>query len=137
MNAQEKKTILVVDDEPNVRDFLKAVLMDAGFQVRTARDGVEALEMIRDDPPDLISLDLIMPRKAGHKLLFELKRDKDLSRIPVLVVTALHHAHGLHAREANVPQFGEHLVLVISEGSTDLLDREHRVADTREPDNVA
>jgi len=88
----ETKTILVVDDEPNVRDYLRTVLLDAGFQVLTAEDGEAAMEIIRRDKPDLISLDLIMPKKSGHRLLFELKRDKELSRIPVLVVTA-------HARD--------------------------------------
>jgi len=88
MARAEDKTILVVDDEPNVRDYLKMVLVDAGFEVVTAGDGEEALERIRESRPDFISLDLIMPRKSGHKLLFELKRDRDLSRIPVLVVTA-------------------------------------------------
>jgi len=91
MARPEDKTILVVDDEPNVRDYLKMILADAGFRVVTAGDGEEALERIRESHPDFISLDLIMPRKSGHKLLFELKRDRELSRIPVLVVTA--HAH--------------------------------------------
>jgi CheY-like chemotaxis protein len=91
MARPEDKTILVVDDEPNVRDYLKMILVDAGFRVVTASDGEEALGKIRENPPDFISLDLIMPRKSGHKLLFELKRDRTLSRIPVLVVTA--HAH--------------------------------------------
>ncbi len=86
------KTILVVDDEPDVREYLKTVLEDAEFKVVTAADGVEALEMIHREKPDFISLDLIMPRKSGHKLLYELKKDKDLSRIPVLIVTA-------HARD--------------------------------------
>jgi CheY-like chemotaxis protein len=91
MARPEDKTILVVDDEPNVRDYLKMILVDAGFGVVTAGDGDEALKRIRESRPDFISLDLIMPRKSGHKLLFELKRDRDLSRIPVLIVTA--HAH--------------------------------------------
>ena len=82
-------TVLVVDDEPNVRDYLAQILRDAGFKVVTASDGGEALDIIRAQPPDFISLDLIMPRKSGHKLLFELKRDKELSRIPVLVVRCL------------------------------------------------
>ena len=92
MEQAEDKTILVVDDEPNIRDYLKMVLEDAGFQVVTAGDGAEAMEIIRNSPPDFISLDLIMPRKSGHKLLHELKKDKKLSRIPVLIVTA-------HARD--------------------------------------
>ncbi|MCP4571734.1 MAG: response regulator [bacterium] len=82
------KTVLVVDDEPNVRDYLAMILQDAGFTVITAGDGLEALEKVRAETPDFISLDLIMPNMSGHKLLYELRRDKDLARIPVLVVTA-------------------------------------------------
>lgn len=88
MERAEEKTILVVDDEPDVRDYLKMVLEDAGFTVVTAGDGAEALEIIKKKKPDFISLDLIMPKKSGHKLLYELKHDKELSRIPVLIVTA-------------------------------------------------
>jgi CheY-like chemotaxis protein len=92
MERPEDKTILVVDDEPDVRRYLKMILEDAGFRVVIAGDGEEALELIHRDRPDFISLDLIMPRKSGHKLLFELKRDRELARIPVLIVTA-------HARD--------------------------------------
>ena len=88
MERPEDKTILVVDDEPNVREYLTTILQDAGFNVVTAGDGVEALEIIRENPPDFISLDLIMPRKSGHKLLYELRKHKRWSRIPVLIVTA-------------------------------------------------
>ncbi len=92
MVTAEEKTVLVVDDEPDVRDYLAQILEDAGFRVRTAGDGIEALDAIRADPPDFISLDLVMPGKSGHKLLYELRKDRRLSRIPVLIVTA-------HARD--------------------------------------
>ena len=88
MERAADKTVLVVDDEPNVRQYLKTVLQDAGFNVVTAGDGVEALEIIKEKVPDFISLDLLMPRKSGHKLLHELRRNKRWSRIPVLIVTA-------------------------------------------------
>jgi CheY-like chemotaxis protein len=88
MERAEDKTILVVDDEPNVRQYLSTVLEDAGFNVVTAADGIEALQLIQQKAPDFISLDLIMPRKSGHKLLHELRRNKQWSRIPVLIVTA-------------------------------------------------
>ena len=88
MQKPEQKIILVVDDEPNVREYLKTILVDAGFNVITAGDGVEALEAIRKRKPDFISLDLVMPRKSGQKLLYELRHDAELSRIPVLIVTA-------------------------------------------------
>jgi CheY-like chemotaxis protein len=91
MVRAEERTVLVVDDEPNVRDYLAQILRDAGFRVVTAGDGVEALALIRASPPDFISLDLVMPKKSGHRLLLELRRDRELARIPVLVVTA--HAH--------------------------------------------
>ena len=92
MTRPEDKTILVVDDEPNVRLYLRAILEDAGFAVITAADGAEALKIIKQKSPDFISLDLVMPRKSGHKLLYELRKDPTLSQIPVLIVTA-------HARD--------------------------------------
>ena len=88
MPTASEKTILVVDDEPNVREYLAQILRDADFNVVTASDGIEAMEIIRERPPDFISLDLVMPGKSGHKLLYELRKDRDLSRIPVLIVTA-------------------------------------------------
>lgn len=88
MPRNQDKTVLVVDDEPNVRDYLAQILCDAGFNVLTASDGAVALELIRQRPPDFISLDLVMPKKSGHKLLYELRKDKKLSRIPVVIVTA-------------------------------------------------
>jgi CheY-like chemotaxis protein len=88
MPLPRDKTVLVVDDEPNVRNYLAQILRDADFNVVTACDGNEALEVIRERPPDFISLDLVMPRKSGHKLLYELRKDKKLSRIPVVIVTA-------------------------------------------------
>jgi CheY-like chemotaxis protein len=88
MARAEDKTVLVIDDEPNVREYLAALLQDAGFNVITAADGEEGLALIREKKPDFISLDLIMPKKSGHKLLYELRKDRELSRIPVLIVTA-------------------------------------------------
>jgi len=92
MARAQDKTVLVVDDEPNVRDYLAQILRDAGFSVLTACDGDEALDVIRDRRPDFVSLDLVMPKKSGHKLLYELRKDKELARIPVVIVTA-------HARD--------------------------------------
>lgn len=88
MERPEDKTILVVEDEPDVRLYLQTVLEDAGFNVVTAGDGEEAMDRIREKRPDFISLDLVLPRKSGHKLLRDLHRDKELARIPVLIVTA-------------------------------------------------
>jgi len=91
MPRPEDKTILVVDDEDDVRDYFADILKDAGFNVVTAADGEEALERVREKPPDFISLDLVMPRKSGIKFLYELRHNRDWVNIPVVIVTA--HAH--------------------------------------------
>ena len=85
-------TVLVVDDEADIAAYLGSVLEDAGMRVVTAHDGEEALAAIERHPPDLISLDLVMPRKSGIRLLAELRRHREWSRIPVVIVTA-------HARD--------------------------------------
>ena len=92
MNKEEQKHVLVVDDEADIRGYLRSALEDAEFSVETASDGLEALEMVRRDPPDLISLDLVMPRHSGAKFYRELQKDRQLSKIPVLIVTG-------HARD--------------------------------------
>ena len=88
MSEENKKTILVVDDEPDVRLFLKTVLEDAGFEVMTADNGKHALERIKERKPDLISLDLVMPKMRGITLLQYLQKNPECSKIPFLVVTA-------------------------------------------------
>ncbi len=85
------KTILVVDDEPDVLKFLKMALEDDGFKVITASDGKEGLEKAIKFKPDLISMDLVMPKHSGARMYRELQKDKDLKKIPVLIVTG--HAH--------------------------------------------
>jgi CheY-like chemotaxis protein len=89
---EHRKRILVVDDEADVRAYLSLALEDAGFEVATAADGLDALEMARQNPPDLISLDLVMPRHSGARCYHDLQKDKHLAKIPVLIVTG-------HARD--------------------------------------
>lgn len=91
MAEGQKKKILIVDDEPDVRIFLETVVVDAGFEAITADNGKRALEKIKECKPDLISLDLVMPRMRGITLLKCLKNNPELSDIPFIVVTA--HAH--------------------------------------------
>jgi len=91
MTKPEEKTILVVDDEDDVRDYFADILRDAGFNVVTAADGEEGLERVREKQPYFISLDLVMPKKSGIKFLYELRHNKDWVNIPVVIVTA--HAH--------------------------------------------
>jgi len=85
------RTVLVVDDETDVRNFLKAALLEAGFKVVVAKDGFEALEQVQAGEPDLISLDLVMPGKSGAKFYRDLTKNKQWAKIPILIVTG--HAH--------------------------------------------
>ncbi len=82
------KTVLVVDDEPDVRLFLQTVLEDAGFDVLAAGNGKEALERMTEKKPDVISLDLVMPKMSGLKFYKYIQKNKDRAHIPVVVITA-------------------------------------------------
>lgn len=86
-NASEKR-ILVVDDEPDVRNFLATCIEDAGFQVSTAVDGQDTLDKVFADPPDLMTLDMVMPKKSGIKVLRELRAEERFKELPVIVITA-------------------------------------------------
>jgi len=92
MTSEADKTVLVVDDEPDVLCFLESALEDAGFKVLTATDGNEAIDVLKNNKIDFISLDLVMPNKSGARCLYEIRKHKDWSRIPVVVVTG-------HARD--------------------------------------
>lgn len=92
MSLASERRILVVDDEPDVRNFLAACIEDAGFQVETAVDGVDALEKVRQNPPDLMTLDMVMPRKSGLQVIKELRADDNFKNLPIIVITA-------HARD--------------------------------------
>jgi CheY-like chemotaxis protein len=87
MRKANEVTVLVVDDDPDVTVFLATILEDAGMRTLTAQDGAAALERIRECAPDLISLDLVMPGKSGIRLLHELRKHPQWSRIPVIIVT--------------------------------------------------
>ncbi len=79
------QTILVVDDEPQIVRLLKAYLEAAGFRVVTAADGYDALRVVRQESPDLIVLDLLMPRVDGLEFTRRLRRDHDT---PIIMLTA-------------------------------------------------
>ena len=87
--SDEAKTILVVDDEPDARDFLTTVLRDNGYGTVVARDGAEAISIIEEDPPDLVTLDITMPEKSGVAVYRRLKEDEALKGIPVIIVTGV------------------------------------------------
>ena len=82
------KLVLVIDDEPDLRLFIKTVLEDAGFEVALAGNGKEALDRMTEKKPDVISLDLVMPKMSGLKFYKYIQKNKERTGIPVIVVTA-------------------------------------------------
>lgn len=100
------KTILVADDEPYVLRSLEFILKKEGYRVVTAIDGVDALEKIRAEKPDLVFLDIQMPRKDGNTVLLELRRDPETQGMPILMITAKgQEADRLHSLESGADEY--------------------------------
>jgi CheY-like chemotaxis protein len=83
------KRILIVDDEEDIRTYLSTLLEDQGFQTVQAKDGEEAMKIIREGSPDLITLDVSMPEKSGVKFFREIKTDDRWKLIPIVIVTGV------------------------------------------------
>ena len=93
--AAPARTVLVVDDDPDIRGLLEAVLRGAGYAVELAADGLEALERLGGGPPALVLLDVMMPRMDGVAFARELGRLGLRPRVPVVMLSA-----GGRARQA-------------------------------------
>ncbi len=85
----DKQHILVVDDDPDLVESITMKLESSNFRVTKAYDGVEAWERIKEDRPDLILLDVMMPRKDGYVVCDEIKRDDQYKDITVVLLTAV------------------------------------------------
>lgn len=83
-----KKRILVIDDEPDLVKIIEARLKQADREVLVAHDGQEGLEKARTEKPDLILLDLMLPKLDGYKVCRILKFDKKYKNIPIIILTA-------------------------------------------------
>ena len=88
---EKSKKILVVDDDPDIREAVGTVLESQGYEVITARDGEEGLAKLREERPDLMILDLLMPRMDGFAVCKELKdpRWTKYANIPILVLSSV------------------------------------------------
>jgi DNA-binding response OmpR family regulator len=83
-----KADILIVEDHPTMREAMRLVLEHEGFVIREAADGAAALAMVREQPPDLMFLDLNIPGASGADVLQEVKADPATSDVRVIIVTA-------------------------------------------------
>ncbi|MCC5810361.1 MAG: response regulator [Ectothiorhodospiraceae bacterium] len=82
------KTVLIVDDEPNILLSLEFLMKQSGYVVQTAENGEQALEMIRQAPPDLVLLDVMMPRKDGFQVCQEIRQEHDTGSVRIIMLTA-------------------------------------------------
>ena len=83
------KRILVIDDEPDVVTYLTTLLEDNGYATISAKDGVEGLEKVNSEMPDLILLDITMPEKSGVRFYRDVRENDELKSIPVVMVTGV------------------------------------------------
>src|SRR6266567_1831878 len=107
-----KPTILLVDDDPGIMAAVKQALVSHGYRMMTARDGEEALEVFEREPPELILLDLVMPRRGGLEVC---QRIRELSSIPIIVLS-------IKGSEADI-------VSVLDLGADDYLVKPFRLAE--------
>jgi len=80
--------ILVVEDSPEVSEAFSILLREEGYRVATSANGVEALNLLRQERPQLVFVDLVMPLLNGFQLIEQMKQDDELAKIPVVAVTA-------------------------------------------------
>lgn len=85
----EKQTVLIIEDEATLQKTLQEVLSQEGFTILSALDGELGLELAQKHKPDLILLDLILPKKDGFEVLKELKADANTREIPIVILTNL------------------------------------------------
>ena len=87
--ADAGKKVLIADDEAEVHAFVEAALEDGGYQIVTASDGEEALQKARAESPDVVILDVQMPKKTGFEVFGELRSNDATKTIPVIMLTAV------------------------------------------------
>jgi CheY-like chemotaxis protein len=84
-----KKRILVIDDDPNIVDYLEALFKDNGYDTSVARDAKEGIKAAKENTPDLITLDIEMPGDWGPRFYRQMTQDPELKNIPVIVISGL------------------------------------------------
>ncbi|HDL18238.1 MAG TPA: response regulator [Bacteroidetes bacterium] len=87
------KKILIVDDDEDIIIFLETLLSKAGYETSTAMNGEEAVKLVKQEKPDLITLDLQMPKNTGTDFYRNIRRDKTLKDVPVIVISGIPGKH--------------------------------------------
>jgi CheY-like chemotaxis protein len=89
MSENGKPYILIVDDDPDILDGILTILEDQPYRLETARDGKKCMEMIAQEVPDLLILDLLMPRMDGWGVIREMRSEPRFAHVPILVLTTV------------------------------------------------
>ena len=89
MDSSKNKKILVIEDEATLQKALNEVLSNEGYKVVSSLDGLKGLELAQEEKPDLILLDIILPKMDGFEVLKRIKKDDKISQIPVIILTNL------------------------------------------------
>ena len=100
-----RKKVLSVDDDPDIRSFVVTVLEENDYIPLEANNGEEALAKIRKEKPNLVILDVLMPRQSGIKMYRELRTDDSLKNIPVIILSGITRRTFLRSQEA-LTEFG-------------------------------
>ena len=100
-----RKKVLTVDDDPDIRSFVVTVLEENDYIPLEANNGEEALAKIRKEKPNLVILDVLMPRQSGIKMYRELRTDDSLKNIPVIILSGITRRTFLRSQEA-LTEFG-------------------------------
>jgi two-component system, OmpR family, phosphate regulon response regulator PhoB len=100
-----KKKVLVVDDDPDVRLFSVTVLEENGYTTMEATNGEEGMRLIQGEQPDLVILDVLMPRESGVRLYRQIKTDARFADIPVIILSGITQKSFLRSQKA-LTEFG-------------------------------
>ena len=93
----KEKNILVVEDDLHMRVFITTVLETSGYNATATKDGQEGIRKVKEDPPDLIILDVMMPEEGGVSMYRQLKTDSQFKDIPVVVLSGVESKTFLHS----------------------------------------
>ena len=88
------KTIMIIDDEEDIRTYLMAVLEDGGFQTCTANEEENVVEALQRERPDLVLLDIMMPRRSGISIFRDLRTTEGVAHVPVALISGIEKATG-------------------------------------------
>jgi two-component system phosphate regulon response regulator PhoB len=100
------KKVLNVEDDPDIRTFVSTVVEENGYIPILANDGEEGMKKVREEAPDLIILDILMPKESGIKMYHELKMDPDLKDIPIVMLSGVSKRTFLRSQAA-LSEFGD------------------------------